>query len=76
MNDDVITLNTQSITQWDGFRHYGYQRTGQFYIGHKCNALGLAARCNGHRESFWVKAYIEAKKYDVLIPYLCLQPKG
>ncbi|RBA20535.1 hypothetical protein FPRO05_07982 [Fusarium proliferatum] len=35
MNDDVITLNTQSSTQWDGFRHYGYQRTGQFYMGHK-----------------------------------------
>ncbi|KAF5006325.1 hypothetical protein FDECE_7298 [Fusarium decemcellulare] len=35
MNDDVVTLNTQSSTQWDGFRHYGYQRTGQFYRGHK-----------------------------------------
>lgn len=23
MNDDAITLNTQSSTQWDGFRHYG-----------------------------------------------------
>lgn len=26
MNDDVITLNTQSSTQWDGFRHYGEYR--------------------------------------------------
>ena len=23
MNDDLVTLNTQSSTQWDGFRHYG-----------------------------------------------------
>ena len=23
MNDDVVTINTQSSTQWDGFRHYG-----------------------------------------------------
>ncbi len=23
MNDDVLHLNTQSSTQWDGFRHYG-----------------------------------------------------
>lgn len=23
VNDDVITLNTQSGTQWDGFRHFG-----------------------------------------------------
>ncbi|KAM0271947.1 hypothetical protein ACHAQH_008886 [Verticillium albo-atrum] len=34
MNDDAIELNTQSSTQWDGFRHYGYQRTKQFYKGH------------------------------------------
>ncbi|WVR07263.1 hypothetical protein IAU60_004304 [Kwoniella sp. DSM 27419] len=24
-NDDVLTFNTQSSTQWDGFRHYPYQ---------------------------------------------------
>lgn len=23
MNDDAISINTQSSTQWDGFRHYG-----------------------------------------------------
>ena len=22
-NDDILTLNTQSSSQWDGFRHYG-----------------------------------------------------
>ena len=33
MNDDAISINTQSSTQWDGFRHYGYQRTKQFYKG-------------------------------------------
>ncbi|KAL6849049.1 hypothetical protein ACO1O0_008579 [Amphichorda felina] len=35
MNDDAITINTQSSTQWDGLRHFGYQRTKQFYQGHK-----------------------------------------
>lgn len=34
MNDDCLTLNTQSSTQWDGFRHYGFQKTKQFYKGH------------------------------------------
>ncbi|KAG9259156.1 putative cyclase-domain-containing protein [Emericellopsis atlantica] len=34
MNDDAISINTQSSTQWDGFRHYGYQRAKQFYQGH------------------------------------------
>lgn len=34
MNDDVVTFNTQSSTQWDGFRHYGYQRAKLFFNGH------------------------------------------
>ncbi len=28
VNDDVLTFNTQTSTQWDGFRHYG-----RFYCG-------------------------------------------
>lgn len=39
MNDDAIRLNTQSSTQWDGFRHYGYQRAKQFYNGHRQDAF-------------------------------------
>lgn len=23
VNDDILTFNTQTSTQWDGFRHYG-----------------------------------------------------
>lgn len=34
MNDDAIYINTQSSTQWDGFRHYGYQGVKKFYNGH------------------------------------------
>ena len=26
VNDDILTFNTQSSTQWDGFRHYGYYK--------------------------------------------------
>lgn len=25
VNDDTLVFNTQSSSQWDGFRHYGYQ---------------------------------------------------
>ncbi|PMB72349.1 hypothetical protein BM221_002452 [Beauveria bassiana] len=32
VNDDVVTFNTQSSTQWDGFRHYGVEG-GVFYNG-------------------------------------------
>ncbi|KAI1258067.1 hypothetical protein MGN70_001113 [Eutypa lata] len=32
-NDDVITMNTQSSSQWDGLRHYAYQKQKLFYGG-------------------------------------------
>ncbi|KAL3492714.1 putative cyclase-domain-containing protein [Aspergillus germanicus] len=31
INDDVITFNTQTSTQWDSFRHFAYQEEGKFY---------------------------------------------
>lgn len=33
VNDDVISMNTQCGTQWDGFRHYAYQKARKFYGG-------------------------------------------
>ena len=33
VNDDVWTFNTQSSSQWDGLRHYGYQKDRKFYNG-------------------------------------------
>ncbi|KAF2761343.1 hypothetical protein EJ05DRAFT_260139 [Pseudovirgaria hyperparasitica] len=33
VNDDVWTLNTQSSSQWDGPRHFGYQQERRFYNG-------------------------------------------
>lgn len=32
VNDDVLTFNTQSSSQWDGFRHYG-SKEGSFFNG-------------------------------------------
>ncbi|KAF2101988.1 hypothetical protein NA57DRAFT_73428 [Rhizodiscina lignyota] len=31
INDDVISINTQSSSQWDGLRHFAYQKEGKFY---------------------------------------------
>ncbi|PMD16387.1 hypothetical protein NA56DRAFT_580542 [Hyaloscypha hepaticicola] len=31
--DDLIHINTQSGSQWDGFRHWGHQETGLYYNG-------------------------------------------
>ncbi|KAF2269026.1 hypothetical protein CC78DRAFT_529639 [Lojkania enalia] len=33
--DDIYHLNTQSGTQWDGFRHFAHLSTGTFYNGTK-----------------------------------------
>ncbi|KAJ5287224.1 hypothetical protein N7478_002910 [Penicillium angulare] len=35
MNDDEVHLNTQSSTQWDGFRHFAYRHAQKFYNGHQ-----------------------------------------
>jgi len=31
VNDDILTFNTQSSSQWDGFRHFGYQKHKLFF---------------------------------------------
>lgn len=33
VNDDILSFNTQSSSQWDGFRHYGYQKEQLWYNG-------------------------------------------
>ncbi|OQV09726.1 hypothetical protein CLAIMM_13816 [Cladophialophora immunda] len=34
-HDDVLTMNTQSSSQWDGLRHIGLQESGIYYGGVK-----------------------------------------
>ncbi|PSK55911.1 hypothetical protein B9Z65_4789 [Elsinoe australis] len=33
VNDDTWTFNTQSSSQWDGLRHFAYQKAARFYNG-------------------------------------------
>jgi hypothetical protein len=33
VNDDHLDINTQSSSQWDGLRHYGYQQAKRYYGG-------------------------------------------
>jgi hypothetical protein len=33
VNDDHLDMNTQGSSQWDGFRHYGYQSAKKYYGG-------------------------------------------
>ncbi|KAK6400335.1 hypothetical protein LTR81_024384 [Elasticomyces elasticus] len=48
VNDDVWTFDTQSSTQWDGLRHFGYQREAKFYHG---VTLDDIHGTNGHEKS-------------------------
>ncbi|KAK0508094.1 hypothetical protein JMJ35_009178 [Cladonia borealis] len=49
--DDVYHLNTQSGTQWDGFRHFAWVPTGSFYNNtHGSDIIGEKAndKCSIH----------------------------
>ncbi|CAK7202870.1 hypothetical protein SEUCBS139899_005597 [Sporothrix eucalyptigena] len=47
-HDDTYCLNTQSGTQWDGFRHVSYGDTGLFYNGTTAGDItGPTANGNG-----------------------------
>jgi len=51
--DDVYTLNTQSGTQWDGFRHASHMSTATFYNGTKAKDItgpDATDKCSIH---FW-----------------------
>lgn len=46
VNDDTLTFNTQVSSQWDGFRHYGYQKEKLYFNGRKLDEL-LTTSVNG-----------------------------
>ncbi|KAK1144382.1 hypothetical protein N8T08_005535 [Aspergillus melleus] len=39
VNDDVLVFNTQTSSQWDGFRHYGNQKHRCYFNGNKLEDL-------------------------------------
>lgn len=53
VNDDIWNFNTQCSSQWDGLRHYGYQKEKLFYNGvtmgniHGVDDHGERTTCNG-----------------------------
>lgn len=46
VNDDTLVFNTQISTQWDGFRHYGYQEGKKWFNNHTLEDL-LETKVNG-----------------------------
>lgn len=47
VHDDTWTFNTQSSSQWDGLRHFGYQAAGFFYNGVTCEDIAGAGEKGG-----------------------------
>ncbi|KAF7504320.1 hypothetical protein GJ744_002440 [Endocarpon pusillum] len=47
--DDIYELNTQSGTQWDGFRHFAHISTNTFYNG--VRATDIVGPSANHRDS-------------------------
>lgn len=53
VNDDEWSFNSQVSSQWDGLRHFGYQKEKLFYNGvtmediHGCDADGHRSTVNG-----------------------------
>lgn len=46
VNDDTLHFNTQCSSQWDGFRHYAYQRSRKYFNGQTIDDL-LTSEVNG-----------------------------
>ena len=46
-NDDVWTMNTQSSSQWDGLRHFAYQKERKFYNGVTIGQIHSGSNVNG-----------------------------
>jgi hypothetical protein len=50
-HEDSLNYNTQSASQWDGFRHFGIRSTGQYYNGYKSedfsssDVIGINGNC-------------------------------
>jgi hypothetical protein len=59
-NDNILTFNTQSSSQWDGFRHYAYQDQKLFYNG-CCQEMIESSTNNGIHgiySSFFISIYL------------------
>ena len=54
VNDDILTFNTQSSSQWDGFRHFGYQEQRLFFNNRTQDDFQTPSTQNGIH--VWVEA--------------------
>jgi len=53
--DDLIHINTQSGSQWDGFRHWGHQETGLYYNGLKHEEIPDPKHISDNSQHHWTE---------------------
>lgn len=51
--DDLIHVNTQAGSQWDGFRHWGHQETGLYYNNLPHAAIAEPAHIDDNSQHHW-----------------------
>lgn len=70
VNDDVWTFNTQSSSQWDGLRHFGYQKEKVFYNGvtlDEIHGTNGVAKTNANGIGAWAEKGIVGR--GILLDY-------
>lgn len=55
VHDDELSFNTQISTQWDGFRHYGYQLERVFYNNVSVSEISGPGRPDAAGTDAWYK---------------------
>jgi len=61
VNDDILHINTQSSSQWDGLRHFAYQDHKTFYNGLKEEEITGADKTMRIGVQAWSKAGIVSR---------------
>ncbi|EFY91156.1 hypothetical protein MAC_02827 [Metarhizium acridum CQMa 102] len=69
VTDDELVLNTQASSQWDGLRHYGYQKEKVYFNGKTQQDIS-STNVNGIHGMTWVSlTYITVACRGVLLDY-------
>ncbi|OIW30077.1 hypothetical protein CONLIGDRAFT_654392 [Coniochaeta ligniaria NRRL 30616] len=59
VNDDVWTFNSQVSSQWDGLRHFAYQKEKKFYNGVTMDAIHGTDSCGNKSTVNGIQAWAE-----------------
>ncbi|KAJ4297999.1 hypothetical protein N0V90_005898 [Kalmusia sp. IMI 367209] len=67
VNDDIISFNTQSSSQWDSFRHFAYQKEKMFYNGITQEQIHSVSGSNVNSLQPWSKQGLAGR--GILVDY-------